>query len=62
MKINKCPGCGKPLKKTSPDKSGPFCSERCQLIDLGEWLSGNKKISDSIAVDEEISSDDKLIH
>ncbi len=22
----------------------PFCSERCQLIDLGEWLSEEKRI------------------
>lgn len=23
----------------------PFCSERCQLIDLGRWASGDYRIS-----------------
>jgi uncharacterized protein len=23
----------------------PFCSERCQLLDLGNWLSGRYRIS-----------------
>jgi uncharacterized protein len=22
----------------------PFCSERCRLIDLGRWLSGNYRV------------------
>lgn len=33
----KCPTC----RKTGPwlaGKSGPFCSPRCKLIDLGGWL------------------------
>jgi len=24
---------------------GPFCSHRCQLIDLGQWLGGGHVIS-----------------
>lgn len=31
-----CPICGKP---TEPAHR-PFCSKRCQRIDLGRWLSG----------------------
>ena len=27
-----CPTCGKPVEWS-------FCSERCRLIDLGEWLT-----------------------
>jgi hypothetical protein len=22
----------------------PFCSERCRLIDLGEWIDGGRRI------------------
>jgi len=33
----KCPICGKPVKLE--DKDMPFCSERCRLIDLGNWAS-----------------------
>jgi endogenous inhibitor of DNA gyrase (YacG/DUF329 family) len=35
-----CPTCGKP---TDP-KHRPFCSARCQLIDLGRWLKGDYRI------------------
>lgn len=31
-----CPKCKKPTKlEKNPHR--PFCSERCQLIDLGDW-------------------------
>jgi endogenous inhibitor of DNA gyrase (YacG/DUF329 family) len=31
------------VKRTDPDF--PFCSERCRLIDLGKWASGQYVIS-----------------
>jgi len=39
-----CPTCGKPVQWTAEFKWRPFCSERCKLIDLGEWLSEEKRI------------------
>ncbi|MCB0341022.1 MAG: DNA gyrase inhibitor YacG [Pseudobdellovibrionaceae bacterium] len=36
-KIVKCPQCGKDTEYGPENKYRPFCSERCQLIDLGEW-------------------------
>lgn len=42
-KIN-CPTCGK-VSEWSPDNPWrPFCSERCKLIDLGEWADEKKRI------------------
>jgi endogenous inhibitor of DNA gyrase (YacG/DUF329 family) len=35
----KCPTCGKPVRFVETEKFRPFCSERCRLIDLGEWAS-----------------------
>lgn len=35
-----CPMCGKPADLTRENRSRPFCSERCQLLDLGNWLDG----------------------
>jgi uncharacterized protein len=35
----KCPYCGKPSSLTPDNPSRPFCSERCQLMDLGKWAS-----------------------
>jgi uncharacterized protein len=39
----KCPICGKPVAPTDPEM--PFCSERCRLIDLGNWASEKYVIS-----------------
>lgn len=39
-----CPTCKKPTTwQDNPTK--PFCSERCQLIDLGAWANEDYKIA-----------------
>jgi endogenous inhibitor of DNA gyrase (YacG/DUF329 family) len=38
--IVKCPRCGNETE-TEGNPFRPFCSERCKLLDLGNWLSGN---------------------
>ncbi len=38
-----CPICGKPVAFDDPDM--PFCSDRCRLIDLGNWASEKYVIS-----------------
>jgi endogenous inhibitor of DNA gyrase (YacG/DUF329 family) len=39
----KCPTCQRDLQwESAPFR--PFCSERCRLIDLGAWLSGQRAI------------------
>jgi endogenous inhibitor of DNA gyrase (YacG/DUF329 family) len=38
-----CPTCKTSVKHTDPEF--PFCSERCRLIDLGKWASGQYVIS-----------------
>ncbi len=35
----KCPTCQKPVVWSSEQVYRPFCSERCRLIDLGQWES-----------------------
>lgn len=42
-----CPTCGQSVvwNKSSPYR--PFCSKRCQLIDLGEWADEEKRIPSS---------------
>lgn len=34
-----CPNCGQPADSTAHNGWRPFCSRRCKLIDLGEWLT-----------------------
>jgi uncharacterized protein len=41
-----CPTCKKPVDTTSEEF--PFCSDRCRLLDLGKWASGDYKISSPI--------------
>ena len=42
-----CPRCGKamPGARVGSPPSFPFCSRRCKLIDLGEWLDEAHRIS-----------------
>ncbi len=40
----KCPTCGKAVEWTPQSKWRPFCSERCKLIDLGEWATESHRI------------------
>ena len=39
-----CPVCNKPVAWSPVSRWRPFCSERCRLIDLGEWLDEEKRI------------------
>ncbi|WP_456404214.1 DNA gyrase inhibitor YacG [Thiolapillus sp.] len=38
-----CPTCGQPVKWEAASAWRPFCSRRCQLIDLNEWLSDEEE-------------------
>ncbi len=42
-----CPQCKKLIEYSINNKYRPFCSERCQLIDLGDWANENYKIPDN---------------
>ena len=35
--IVSCPTCEADVEWRTENKSRPFCSERCKLIDLGAW-------------------------
>lgn len=48
-----CPTCGKPNTWQPENAFRPFCSDRCKLIDLGEWASATRKIPGA-AVDPNI--------
>jgi len=42
-----CPHCGAAVAWTAVSKYKPFCSERCRLIDLGDWLLEKHAIPDT---------------
>lgn len=41
-----CPVCRRPVRWDEPPR-GPFCSERCRLVDLGAWAEGRYAIPGS---------------
>jgi uncharacterized protein len=36
-RVVNCPGCGVQVALQPENRYRPFCSERCKLIDLGDW-------------------------
>lgn len=48
-----CPRCKRETSIGKDNPSRPFCSERCRLIDLGRWMSGDFCISDQTTSDED---------
>lgn len=54
--IVECPTCQKKVEWKAENKYRPFCSDRCRLIDLGEWANEEKRI----AAVEDIPFSDEL--
>ena len=52
-----CPNCRKPVEWSDASRFKPFCSDRCRLIDLGEWASERRRIPGDPLKDEEIPPD-----
>ncbi len=53
--IVSCPTCQGQVVWDSLQKYRPFCSERCKLIDLGEWAADEKRIpGEPVYLDSEI--------
>lgn len=55
--IVKCPTCGKPVEWSDKFPFRPFCSERCKLIDLGEWASDSYVIRSDNMQNSETEAD-----
>ena len=51
-----CPSCRKRFDQSTSDHP-PFCSERCKLLDLGNWLDENYRIAGDPAPDAAEDSD-----
>ena len=39
-----CPICGKAVIWSAENRWRPFCSERCKLIDLGQWATEKYRV------------------
>jgi hypothetical protein len=45
-----CPICGQKADFNAPP-FGPFCSDRCKMIDLNKWFNGEYSISEPLRPD-----------
>ncbi|HEX9398013.1 MAG TPA: DNA gyrase inhibitor YacG [Burkholderiales bacterium] len=48
-----CPRCGRPAEFGPQNKWRPFCSERCRMIDLGQWASESYRVATPESPDDE---------
>lgn len=50
----KCPTCQTEIEWDNKNSFRPFCSERCRLIDLGDWANETHRIPSSELVSEDV--------
>ncbi len=56
----KCAQCKKSFnRKDIPHEIWPFCSKRCKMIDLGQWLSEKYVLNDNEENEDKISPDEE---
>lgn len=55
-RILPCPNCRKPVRWSAANKHRPFCSERCRLIDFGDWVDERNRIAGEPL--EDVSTED----
>lgn len=55
MPTYRCPTCDQTIRvrrrEDAPHR--PFCSHRCQMIDLGKWFEGAYRISEPLETHED---------
>ena len=56
-KLVNCPSCGKSSPFDASNPWRPFCSERCKMIDLGQWANESYRVP----VSEDTESLDSLM-
>ena len=44
LKTARCPQCRQVSSLETSNRFRPFCSERCKLLDLGEWFAEKHSI------------------
>lgn len=44
MATVKCPTCSRLIEWGADFPYRPFCSERCKMIDLGQWATGAYRV------------------
>ena len=56
--IVNCPHCGKIIVWNTANRYRPFCSERCKMIDLGQWATESYRIPETEKQDDDVLKDE----
>ena len=51
--IVNCPQCGKAVAWNTANPHRPFCSERCKMHDLGQWVTESYRIREGETEEEQ---------
>lgn len=57
-KVN-CPQCGSTIAWSPDNPHRPFCSERCKLIDLGQWATEGYRIPQEHPDESQTETDER---
>jgi endogenous inhibitor of DNA gyrase (YacG/DUF329 family) len=55
--VRRCPTCKHPAAPWPENAAFPFCSPRCKLVDLGNWLDERYRIPAAEGPSEEDADD-----
>jgi len=61
MRTVSCPQCGAPSLFHPENPYRPFCSDRCRLIDLGQWASESYKVAGEPVIQDDERRHDSFI-
>ncbi|MDG1165471.1 MAG: DNA gyrase inhibitor YacG [Porticoccaceae bacterium] len=56
--IVQCPNCKTSIEWSDKHPHRPFCSQRCQQIDFGDWAKESFTIAGETALGSELMDDD----
>ncbi|KMK50959.1 DNA gyrase inhibitor [[Actinobacillus] muris] len=57
MTIVNCPTCEKEVIWSPGSEFRPFCSKRCQIIDLGDWAAEKNRIAGNESENDVMSAE-----
>jgi len=57
--INPCPTCQTTIEWSKTNQYRPFCSERCKLIDLGDWANETRKIPSESPIEADLEENNQ---
>ena len=58
--MSPCPICARPAAPREHNRAFPFCSPRCKLVDLGQWLHEKYRVPDAETAESNPEIEEKV--